>query len=109
VEHQPLSRGALKSGLLCCYQVHDLSYPSAYHGRAELEHVMQFDLERVTIPTSKGVKMGHLAAHISQTRLIDTHEHLYSEQQFVEEGLDLLRPVVVQLLPGQARCASDLR
>ena len=35
--------------------------------------------------------MSNLAAHISQTRLIDTHEHLYSEQQFVEEGPDLLQ------------------
>lgn len=27
--------------------------------------------------------MSNLAAHISQTRLIDTHEHLHSEQLFV--------------------------
>ena len=35
--------------------------------------------------------MNNLTAHISQTRLIDTHEHLHSEQQFVEEGPDLLQ------------------
>ena len=35
--------------------------------------------------------MSQLAAHIAQTRLIDTHEHLPSEQDFVEEGPDLLQ------------------
>jgi predicted TIM-barrel fold metal-dependent hydrolase len=35
--------------------------------------------------------MSQLAAHISQTRLIDTHEHLRSEQEFVEAGPDLLQ------------------
>jgi len=35
--------------------------------------------------------MSHLAAHIAQTRLIDTHEHLPSEQEFVEGGPDLLQ------------------
>ncbi len=35
--------------------------------------------------------MSNLAAHISQTCLIDTHEHLSSEQQFVAEGPDLLQ------------------
>ena len=35
--------------------------------------------------------MSHLAAHIFQTRLIDTHEHLHSEQEFVEGGPDLLQ------------------
>lgn len=35
--------------------------------------------------------MSPLAAHIAQTRLIDTHEHLPSEQEFVEERPDLLQ------------------
>lgn len=35
--------------------------------------------------------MSNLAAHIAQTRLIDTHEHLNSEQVFVERGPDLLQ------------------
>ena len=35
--------------------------------------------------------MSHLADHIAQTRLIDTHEHLSSEQEFVEGGPDLLQ------------------
>lgn len=35
--------------------------------------------------------MSPLAAHIAQTRLIDTHEHLPSEQEFVEGGPDLLQ------------------
>lgn len=35
--------------------------------------------------------MSQLAAHIAQTRLIDTHEHLRSEQEFVEDGPDLLQ------------------
>ena len=35
--------------------------------------------------------MSDLTAHIAQTRLIDTHEHLSSEQEFVEGGPDLLQ------------------
>ena len=35
--------------------------------------------------------MSQLVAHIAQTRLIDTHEHLRSEQEFVEGGPDLLQ------------------
>ena len=51
--------------------------------------------------------MSHLAAHISQTRLIDTHEHLPSEQEFVGRGPDLLQDlfdnyVAVDLLVARA-------
>ena len=35
--------------------------------------------------------MKELAAHIAQLRLIDTHEHLHGEQEFVERGPDLLQ------------------
>ncbi len=35
--------------------------------------------------------MSQLAAHIAQLRLIDTHEHLHGEQEFVEGGPDLLQ------------------
>jgi hypothetical protein len=35
--------------------------------------------------------MKELAAHIDQMRLIDTHEHLHGEQEFVEDGPDLLQ------------------
>ena len=35
--------------------------------------------------------MSQLAAHIAQMRLIDTHEHLHGEQEFVERGPDLLQ------------------
>ncbi len=35
--------------------------------------------------------MSQLAAHIAQTRLVDTHEHLSGEQEFVAGGPDLLQ------------------
>ncbi len=35
--------------------------------------------------------MNDLAQHIATTRLIDTHEHLRGEQEYVEQGPDILR------------------
>jgi hypothetical protein len=57
--------------------------------RCTIEESDRRSWERIYL--SKGVKMGNLAAHIAQTRLIDTHEHLHSEQKFVEQGPDLLQ------------------
>lgn len=37
------------------------------------------------------VPMTHLAQHIQQTALMDTHEHLYKETQYVNEGPDILQ------------------
>ncbi len=53
--------------------------------------------------------MSQLAAHIAQMRLIDTHEHLYGEQEFVEKGHDVLQHLFDNyvtadlLVAGQAR------
>jgi hypothetical protein len=35
--------------------------------------------------------MSQLAAHIAETRLVDSHEHLHGEQEYVERGPDLLQ------------------
>ena len=57
--------------------------------------------------------MTQLAAHIAQTRLIDTHEHLHSEQAFVKGEPDLLQDLFDNyvtadlLVAGQARRACD--
>ena len=50
--------------------------------------------------------MSQLAAHISQTRLIDTHEHLYSEQQFVEGRPDLLQDLFDNYVPADLLVAG---
>jgi uncharacterized protein len=64
------------------------------------------DTKPTTQPTSKKVNMTDLAEHISQTCMIDTHEHLNSEQQFVEEGPDLLQDLFDNYVKADLRVAG---
>jgi uncharacterized protein len=48
-------------------------------------------LPRYDAEKGRGNVINDLAHHIQQTRMIDTHEHLRSEQEYVEQGPDILR------------------
>ncbi len=50
--------------------------------------------------------MSQLAAHVDQLRLVDTHEHLYSEQAFVETGPDLLQDLFDNYVTADLRVAG---
>lgn len=50
--------------------------------------------------------MNDLAAHIAQTRLIDTHEHLNSEQRYVEQGPDLLQDLFNNYIEADLQVAG---
>lgn len=50
--------------------------------------------------------MSTLAAHIQETRLVDTHEHLSSERAFLEEGPDLLQDLFGNYVEADLRVAG---
>lgn len=50
--------------------------------------------------------MTNLAEHVQQLRLIDTHEHLRKEQEYVENGPDVLRDLFENYIPADFMVAG---
>ena len=47
-----------------------------------------------------------LARHIEETPLVDTHEHLQREPNWVDDGPDVLRDLFENYMPADLRCAG---